>query len=205
MALVKYSNLSLKPADDIKYKRAILINSAPSEWDELGRVVGDMNIPLSPAGEEHAEKLRDLLDSDFSAIMFAGPSTACRETARIITRNTRTHVEVSDDLKDMNWGLWQGMWLHEIKRRFYKPYELWMQNPLAVVTPNGESVEDLAERVDNFLEKKILHNHRQTEQILATPMIIAVLKALMLKNDWKDFWQDVMSPQKIEYIELPLE
>ena len=184
-----------------KIQQVLLICSGQTEWDELGRVVGNMDIPLSTAGEEYAEKIRDFINGDNYSVAYVSPSLACRETAQIVLRELDIKVKIVPELGTLNWGLWQGMWLKEIKYRFQRPYAQWMLDPLSVSMPEGESLTDLSARIEVFRDKYLSRKTKGVIPVLATPIVIAVIKILFLNAPWSTFWQMVSSTERVEMIE----
>lgn len=185
-------------------KRTLLLCTGKTEWDELGRVVGDVNVPLSPAGEEHAEKTHDIIGEIAPSVVFVGPSLACRETALISLRGYGAKIKVAPELKDLNWGHWQGMKLQGIKERFKRSYAQWIKDPHSIAPPNGEALQDMEERLDFFIEKRLSGKSQTSVGIIATPMVIAGLKIQLIESPWESFWDMISAPQSVELIEYTL-
>ncbi len=69
-------------------------------------------------------------------------------TARAIGEATGLEIHTLDDLREMNYGSWEGQSFLDVRRADEAVYRRWIDDP-DVVRPNGESHNDVLLRVKN--------------------------------------------------------
>ncbi len=107
-------------------------------------------MPLSARGLEQLKRCLTILDGDGGGRLgsiWCGPDEASTATAELLAHTTGGVVTVSNDLAEMNLGLWEGMLVSEMVSRFPKACKAWMDDPSLVNPPGGESVQDAMDRL----------------------------------------------------------
>ena len=102
----------------------LLIRHGETPWNTLGKVQGMTNIDLSENGIMQAKCLRDRLNGHFSAV-YSSPLNRAYETAQILCENTSIEPIKIDDLREINYGSWEGLTFKEIARDYKTGYETW--------------------------------------------------------------------------------
>lgn len=129
--------------------RVILVRHGESTFN-VDRIVQGHNDQsfLTEAGRSGARQAGIALkDVKFDAI-YSSPLRRARETAEII-RSTwgeaaQSQICFTDDLKEINLVLWEGMKFDEVEERFPEGYRMWMDRPheLCMQIPKDGSIED---------------------------------------------------------------
>ena len=115
-----------------------------------------MDAPLNEAGRAQATALaRRLGDVDFERVI-SSPLVRARETAEIVA--PRERVEVDERLIEMDYGAWEGLTYEDLERDHATARRRWEQAPDILRYPNGESGNDVAARVRDFLDD-LLRDH----------------------------------------------
>jgi len=123
--------------------KILLIRPGATEFDEQGRIIGTLDIPLSALGLEQAESLAcESMDHDVTAI-FSSPSLAAKQTADILGKQHNRKAKVRDALTNIDMGLWQGKEIEELRATQPKIAKQWEEHPETVCPPEGESFEDV--------------------------------------------------------------
>jgi broad specificity phosphatase PhoE len=125
--------------------RVLLIRHAEVEEAMQTRVFGRLDVQLSDAGRERAERLGRTLSAEPIAAVYSSPLRRALDTAAPLTRELRLEPVVLDDLRELDFGDLEGLTLAEIAERFPDSVA-WMTAPAAVAFPGGESVAALQER-----------------------------------------------------------
>lgn len=130
-----------------------LMRHGETEWNKLGRLQGQSDIPLNEAGIELAEQTAECLrDVDFDAV-FSSPLKRALVTARIMIGDRNVAVETDDRLKEIHFGAYEG--------QSFGAGQPNAEHPLArpesyVPVGGGESIGEAKARAWSFLEEKIL-------------------------------------------------
>ncbi|MFB9473015.1 bifunctional RNase H/acid phosphatase [Nonomuraea salmonea] len=87
-------------------------------------------------------------------VIVTSPLTRARQTAAAVAQQTGLDVEVCDDLREADFGAWEGHTFTEVQRRWPGELAAWLSDP-AVAPPGGESFADASRRVQAAREHLI--------------------------------------------------
>jgi broad specificity phosphatase PhoE len=130
--------------------RIWLIRHGETEWSRTGRHTGRTDVPLTSAGEADADAVRGDLTGIEPALVLCSPLMRARETAR------RAGLEPSaflDDLREWDYGAWEGRTTAEIRAATEDPAWLVWDTPVPSGDTPGEQVDDVGERVDRVIAR----------------------------------------------------
>lgn len=162
--------------------QVLLIRSGATAYDEQNRIQGILDIPLSERGRaEVAVLAQSLSDADLAAL-YCGPGESVLRTAEAVGRSVGLRPKRLDDLRNLNQGLWQGLQIEEIRRRNPKLFRQWLDEPMTICPPQGESVEEALQRIRDVL-RPLIKRHRGEAIGLVVAEPIAQLIAGYLKRD----------------------
>ncbi len=109
------------------------------------RFQGWVDTPLTEAGVRAAEDLRDFLKDWEIDLVACSPIGRAKATAAIVLGNRDIPLIYYDELKELNFGDWDGKTLAELE---LEPlYPLFFNEPDKFIAPNGEGYADLHKRV----------------------------------------------------------
>lgn len=132
--------------------RLALVRHAEPEESAHGRCYGSLDVGLSRAGREHAARLAaELAAFGYDAVV-ASPRVRARETAEPLAAARGLAVTVADDLREIDFGSFEGRTYEEIERTEPELFRAWMETPTAVRFPAGESYGDLRARAVRALD-----------------------------------------------------
>ena len=115
--------------------RLALVRHAEPEETAHGRCYGSLDVGLSQAGREHAARLAvELAALDYDAVV-ASPRTRARETAEPLAAARGLAVTVADDLREIDFGSFEGRTYEEIEQSEPELFRAWMETPTAVRFP----------------------------------------------------------------------
>jgi broad specificity phosphatase PhoE len=183
----------------------VLIRPGATDYDEQGRILGTLDIPLSEQGIRDAERIRDeVRPLQISAIYSAPGQSAC-QTATVIGDGLGLKIKKIDNLRNIDHGLWQGMLIEDVKRKQPKVYRQWQEQPGIICPPEGEMLSAARERVQTALSK-ILKKHKEGAIALIVPEPLAgVVQGQLSHREIGEFWKTSSGCGKWEVIadELP--
>ncbi len=169
----------MKIYDGADGSKILLIRPGATEFDEQGRIIGTLDIPLSELGLQQAESIAcESTDHDVKAV-FSSPSLAAQQTAEIMAKQHGHKIKVRDALRNIDHGLWQGKELEELRNTQPKIARQWEEHPETVCPPGGESVEDAIPRVQKFLLKLQKKHKSGTIVIVVADPLAKVISSLL--------------------------
>lgn len=135
----------------------LLARHGETDWNAERRVQGHTDRPLNSRGREQARALANQLESEHLDAIYSSDLSRAYETARAVADRRGLGVTVVPDLRERNFGTWEGLTDFEIARRF----------PESRGGPwgDGEGRDEMARRVIGAL-RRIALGHRG-ERVLA--------------------------------------
>jgi broad specificity phosphatase PhoE len=140
-------------------RRIWFIRHGETEYNRLGRLQGQRDIPLNPKGREQASSVGRTLKKRAGAELdrleaahafVASPLSRTRETmelARAAMGFPPADYALCDDLKELTFGDWEGLTWPEVEARFPEGAAERATNKWSFTPPNGESYATLARRL----------------------------------------------------------
>jgi len=134
-----------------------LLRHGQTEHTPERRFSGSSDLPLSELGRAEARAAAlALKDRGIDAIV-ASPLQRCRETAQAAAEVLGLPVEVDEDLRELDFGEWEGLTGEEVRARSPLAFRRWW-SAIDVRAPGGESIADVSARVARA-RTRILERH----------------------------------------------
>lgn len=94
-----------------------LVRHGETGWNALGKFQGCSDTELSDKGVQQARCLSKKFDNKFDVI-YASPLKRARKTAEIICERSNKDIKIAQDLREINFGEWEGLTIKEIELNF---------------------------------------------------------------------------------------
>jgi len=163
-----------------------LIRHGETEGAETRRYKGHIDVPLSENGAEQIKRLSKYI---VGAIPCGCPGQAQRpaptgmggllntiycsdlsrtvKSAELIAKPHGLKPVIMPELRERNFGIWEGMSFDEIKEKYPEEFNSWVDNPLKFSPMEGESTIEVRDRAVGALEKIL---NRNTDNPLISPL-----------------------------------
>lgn len=130
-----------------------LVRHGETEWNATGRFQGSKDIALSNEGINQAGFLKNRFHSRFDCI-YSSPLIRARQTAKVICEDTNYKPVIENDLREINFGAWEGLTLEEIRTQYSKEFHNWKTDEIHGHLVGGDmSLKNASERARNILVK----------------------------------------------------
>jgi probable phosphoglycerate mutase len=158
----------------------VLLRHGDTELSPEHRFSGLRDLPLSASGTRQAKAAACRLASagPIDAVV-SSPLQRAVATAAIAARELGRTTIIDDDLRETDFGDWDGLTLTEIQERWPGAAAAWRRDP-EQAPPGGESFVDTARRVDRACER-LLRGHAGQHVLVVThvtPIKILLCRAL---------------------------
>jgi alpha-ribazole phosphatase/probable phosphoglycerate mutase len=155
------------------FTKIYLIRHGETEGAETKRYKGHIDVPLSENGIEQIKRLAEYLSAE---VQKRGSTEAAYELSAIYTSDLSRAVKSAEliaephgimpmilpELRERNFGIWEGMSFDEIKEKWPEAFNSWSSNPLKFCPMGGESTIELRDRAvkafNNIVEQHNGHN-----------------------------------------------
>ena len=109
---------------------------------------GGSNPGLSPAGRRQARATADALAhrGDIAAVV-TSPMRRCQETAHCVAARLGLSVRVDRDLREADFGAWEGLTFAEVRARYPDDLSAWLASPESPPSGAGETMQQVIRRV----------------------------------------------------------
>ena len=160
----------------------LLIRHGETEWNKLGKFQGCIDIELSTNGINQAGKLRSKINGEFDLI-YSSPLKRAYETAKIIARDTDKEVKVLEDIREINFGEWEGLTIKEISEKYPEIFKVWITDKIEAPFVGGDvSIKNAVNRALKCIMEIIEKNKGKKIIIVAHGGIIKA--SLIGMFDW---------------------
>jgi ribonuclease H / adenosylcobalamin/alpha-ribazole phosphatase len=145
------------------------------------RFAGLSDIELTETGVRQAKLAGERLAARGGVdVIVASPLRRTRQTAEQVAAATGAPVEYDDDLRETEFGEWEGLTFTEAQRRWPDEVAAWLADP-AAAPPGGESFAAVAVRIQAARERLMAAHARETVLVVShvTPIKTLLTEALL--------------------------
>lgn len=114
-----------------------LIRHGETKWNKLGKFQGSKDISLSEDGISQARYLAKRLDGNFDYI-YTSPLIRAKKTAEIISEKSKVVPIIFPDMREINYGDWEGLTISEIKSSYSNEFKLWKNDKITAPICGGD-------------------------------------------------------------------
>lgn len=181
--------------------RFILVRHGKTEWNETGRYQGCSDTCLSATGLKEAEAVRQRLAAEKIDAMYCSDLERAAQTARIIASGRDAKLVIRKELREIDFGEFEGLTFDEVGQR-YPDNDWWTARDAAQRLPQGESVGQLAARVDQFIASCLgKHKERETILVVAHGGSLRTLVCRLLGLGLEHWWQIGIDSASVSMVE----
>ena len=167
--------------------RLLLVRHGVTDWNDEGRVIGSTDLLLSNDGRKQAQQLGIRLSGEPIDITFSSDLRRASETARIISTKCKTPLVIDNRLREVDFGLWEGMTVKQIQEEYTKEFDDWKNNS-SFSPPNGERYPSITARMQSFLGDLKQKHWGDTVLIVSHGVILQMMIFQLMdfpyRNDW---------------------
>lgn len=177
--------------------KLIIIRHAETRWNHNKRYCGLNDISLSGVGIEQARELRKRLKEDAIYKVYSSDMKRAIQTAKILFG--QIDIEKTRDLREMHFGIFEGLTYKEIMKKYPIIYKKWLDNPYIINIPNGENLTAFKKRVVGAFKKISALNKNKTIAVVSHGGAISIFINTILKTN--NFWAYIPKPASFSIIE----
>ena len=168
--------------------KIIFVRHGQTEWNVLGRYQGQTDVALSPLGIEQAEKLAAHFPVDKIEAVYSSDLARAMKTASCVADRFGLTVEPRPELRELNFGDWEGLTYDEIVAKWPDALENFFRHPDVLEIPHGESFPKLRDRALACVEEIVARHPDQTVAVFAHGAILRTILTAALHMDLQYVW-----------------
>lgn len=176
--------------------KLLLARHGDTRLNSARMFVGHTDAELSVLGRRQVKRLRDRLTAERIDVIYSSDLKRAVATAETIASRHHLDVITCPELREINYGKVEGLTFEEIKRLYPDVAELCAEWNLQLEFPDGESFDELKQRVSKFLDRLKQHTPEQTILIVAHGGPLRLMVCHLLGMDlrhWRQIHIDLAS------------
>lgn len=177
--------------------KLFLIRHGETDYNRKKRYSGFKDIPLNAKGRRQVGELHKRLKKEVVHKIYASDRKRAIETARIVFKDGP--VEVMPDLREIHFGVFEGLTYKQIMKKYPVIYKKWLKDPFCVKIPKGEKLADFKKRVVKALKNIIVKHENETVAVVCHGGPISIFVNHILGQ--RDFWKHIPCSASLSVIE----
>lgn len=163
-----------------------LVRHGQSTWNEIGRIQGKQDPPLSALGRRQATTLANALRNLPLDAVYSSPQQRARMTADPTAGDHNLPVTTVEGLAEIDHGFWEGLTEAQIQQRFGISFYTWLRRPSQTLMPGGEHTLAVQLRVLGAWRGIVAQNAGHNNVLVVShdiPLKVIVADVLQLSLD----------------------
>lgn len=165
------------------------------------RFCGWTDAPLNELGKSQSKKLGEAFKDLEIDIIYTSDLKRARETALCIKNDRKLLIRELDALRELNFGIAEGLIIEEIKERYPEVYEELENDYIRARFPKGESLEEMHNRVSRVIDAILDKHAGKTIALVAHSGVIRSIISHLITGDIKYHWSFKIDNCSISVIE----
>jgi len=126
-----------------------LVRHGETDWNIKNKIQGQTDIELNEKGRQQASELAEKIAGEDYRIgsIYTSLKKRAYETAHIIGDKLGMEPKVQPGLEEICMGKWEGYRWKQVRELFPQEYQAWHSNRRYQVPPEGESYQQLLDRL----------------------------------------------------------
>ena len=167
----------------------ILIRHGTTAWNKDKKFQGTKDIELNEDGIREAERLQDYFRNHSLDKIYTSDLKRASVTAETISVPHNLEVIPKNKLRELNFGLWEGLTYSEIRQKNPELSRKWFSDPTSVTIPEGEDMKSFSQRLRDCFNNIIKNNKNRKIMVVTHGGVIrvwlSILLDISLKTNWK--------------------
>ena len=182
-------------------RKILLVRHGLTDWNYTHRFQGRTDVPLNEAGLLQAEKTARRIESWPVDAVYSSPLTRARQTADIVTARLNKPTTIIDDLIEVCFGSWEGLYFKEKMEKKDETLMKWLADPFFNAPPGAEEWDSIKLRAERAVNSVLDSEHKHIV-IVSHGGIIRALLVMFLGLDPHTVWKIRSSNCSLTGIEI---
>lgn len=105
-------------------------------------------------------------------------------------------------LRELNCGIWQGLQIDQISKRYGRAWKQWRQDPTSICPPQGECVVEAYARTEEALRIIWQKSAQKTVVVVAAQIISGLIECILTQTDIKHMWTKIDNAAPLKIFDL---
>jgi len=169
--------------------KIILVRHGQTQWNQVERFRGQIDVPLNETGLAQAEAAARRIAAQWTPVaIYASALSRATVTAQKIAQPFGLPVNSNPGLLDIHFGEWQGLSVEEAQARWPDQVWNWIHAPQQVMVPGGESFAAAQARALNAIQELMIKHSGDTIALVSHTVINRLILLGILGLGMERFW-----------------
>lgn len=169
--------------------KIVVILPGATDYDAQGRIQGSLNIPLSPEGIQEVARMAEELRTQGVEVIYTSECEPALETAQSLAATLGVKLKKLDNMQNVDYGLWQGLLVDEVKHKQPKVFRQWQEQPDSICPPEGETIGEARGRVQAALCRLIKKYKTGVIGLVVPPPLASLVRLYLGQGELADMWR----------------
>ena len=183
-------------------QQLILVRHGETQYNEKGCYCGWEDSPLTDKGLEDVQQILKQLEGEELDLIISSDLNRTIKTANMINEFHKTERLIDKDLREINFGVWEGLNYEEISSQYPLECENWHRDWIEYRIPQGESLRQMYERVTNSIDIHIQSNPNKSILVVSHGGSTRAILAHLIGRGIEDYWKYKINHGGITKIEI---
>jgi len=180
--------------------RLYIVRHGQTDYNLNNMFQGASDVPLNETGIVQADQIAEILDSVTFIAAYHSPLARAKVTCERII-NEKLQPTPDERLREVYFGLWEGVTRDEIQRRWPEQFNNYYSNIGAFEPPGGETLPAARDRVGEFYDD-LLERHSEGDVLIVGHQFInALLCTCIMGQDIAQAWDYRVQPGEVLLLE----
>lgn len=182
--------------------RVILVRHARTTWNDQGKYGGHTDVSLDELGKEQITQVAERLKKHPIKAVYASDLQRAYQTALAIAQTHNLPVEQFGELREINFGQWEGKTYNEIVKEQQELMEAWLKDPFNTRIPDGETMIEMQKRVAECLLEIVSKHPKETIVVVTHAGPIWTIISHILEVPLQYYWRIKQSNTAVNIIDF---
>jgi broad specificity phosphatase PhoE len=182
--------------------KIVLIRPGSTDYDQQRRIQGNLDVPLNEEGNAEVARLIDALRPLKLDAVYAPPCQPAMATAQAIAKAFDVKFRKLDQMHNLDHGLWQGMLIDEVRLKQPKVYRQWQEKPWCVCPPQGEMLDQAADRIRTAMAKLLKRHKEGVIGLVVSEPLASLVRCQFNHDEPGDLWKATSEHGSWEVLEV---
>ncbi|WP_129596153.1 alpha-ribazole phosphatase [Anaerophilus nitritogenes] len=180
----------------------ILVRHGEIEENHKALYCGFTDSALTERGILQAKEMSEQLKEEKIDMIVSSNLKRAIKTAQMIHQHHKVKIIEDENLREMNFGLWEGLSYHTIKEKYPKELQKWQEDWIGYRVPKGESLAQMYERVVECIKRIRKEYKNQNILIVSHAGCIRAIISYLVGNGVEDYWKYKIENCRVTKIEI---
>lgn len=181
--------------------KLILIRHTSTDYNLDRRYCGFSDIGINKKGIIQAKRIKNKLGDFRVDKIFCSDLKRTLQTAKIIFAKSACRIIKRKNLREINFGEWEGLKFEEIIEKYPVRCKKWFKDNFCTAPPKGERLEHFISRIEKELKRIIDSSYDKTAVIIVHYGVMRVILNNALGIERKDFWMKKFDSRAVYIID----